>query len=363
MVADLSNEPLWCRQTRQHLDASAIHWLFGASMQILKTTLIAAACLAFTSLAAEATIIKSAGPAAAVEVSAGMRLVPSGKGFAVQQAGPSNGANPGTNGINYHGGAVMLGGVNVYYIWYGDAWAGDTGTTILADLMNNTGGSPHFNINTTYYSGKIKGTKVKKQQAVSNVVTLSGQTSVTSGSGARWHGTTLSQGLIQTIVSEAISAGDFPSDTKGLYFVLTDTKTKLSGFCTSYCGWHTNGTIGGQNIKYSFVGNPATQCPRSCAVETTSPNNNAGADGRASVIMHELEEATTDPDVSGGGGLKYGWYDDASGMENGDKCAWSFGTTYTTGNGSKANMKLGARDYLIQQNWVNDAGGYCAVSY
>jgi hypothetical protein len=164
-------------------------------------------------------------------------------------------------------------------------------------------------------------------------------------------------------VAEAISAGDFPSDTQGLYFVLTDAKTKLGGFCTSYCGWHTNGSIGGQNIKYSFVGNPATQCPRSCSVQSTSPNGNAGADGMASVIMHELEEAATDPDVSGTGGLKYGWWDDATGMENGDKCAWTFGTTYTTGNGSMANMKLGARDYLIQQNWVNDAGGYCAVSY
>jgi hypothetical protein len=362
MVADLSIEPLWCRHQRRHLDASAIHWLFGAFMHTLKTTLIAAACLAFASVAAQATIIKSAGPAAAVEASPGMRLVPSGKGFAVQEAGPSNTANPGKNGINYHGGSVMLGGVNVYYIWYGDAWAGNTGTTILADLMNSTGGSPHYNINTTYYQGVISGKKVTKKKPVSSVVTLAGQTSVTSASGARWHGTTLSQGLIKTIVSEAISAGDVPSDTGGLYFVLTDSVTKLSGFCTSYCGWHANGAIGGQNIKYSFVGNPATQCPRSCSVQTTSPNDNAGADGMASVIMHELEEAATDPDVSGGG-LSYGWYDDATGMENGDKCAWTFGTTYITGNGSKANMKLGARDYLIQQNWVNDAGGYCAVSY
>jgi len=29
------------------------------------------------------------------------------------------------NGINYHGGPVMLGTVNVYYIWYGD-WSGNS---------------------------------------------------------------------------------------------------------------------------------------------------------------------------------------------------------------------------------------------
>jgi hypothetical protein len=27
------------------------------------------------------------------------------------------------------------------------------------------------------------------------------------------------------------------------------------------------------------------------------------------------------------------------------------------------NMTLGARQYLIQQNWVNASGGFCAKSY
>jgi hypothetical protein len=49
-------------------------------------------------------------------------------------------------------------------------------------------------------------------------------------------------------------------------------------------------------------------------------------------------------------------------MENADKCAWKFGTTYTA-NGALANANLGGFDYLIQQNWVNAGGGYCAMSY
>ena len=54
------------------------------------------------------------------------------------------------NGITDHGGPVMLGTtVNVYYIWYGN-WAGNTATTILTDLAQNLGGSPYYNINTTY---------------------------------------------------------------------------------------------------------------------------------------------------------------------------------------------------------------------
>src|SRR6202008_4906506 len=74
-----------------------------------------------------------------------------------------------------------------------------------------------------------------------------------------------------------------------------------------------------------------------------------------SVIAHELEEASTDPDLNA-------WYD-SSGEENADKCAWTFGSTYTTSNGSLANMKLGARDYLVQQNWLNAQGGLCSLSY
>ena len=74
----------------------------------------------------------------------------------------------------------------------------------------------------------------------------------------------------------------------------------------------------------------------------------------ASIIAHELEEAVTDPVFSG-------WYD-RTGQENADKCAWTFGKTYGT-NGALANMKLGTKDYLIQQNWVNSGAGYCALSF
>ena len=74
-----------------------------------------------------------------------------------------------------------------------------------------------------------------------------------------------------------------------------------------------------------------------------------------SIIAHEIEEAVTDPILTG-------WYD-RTGYENADKCAWKFGTTYKVTNGSSANMKLGGKDYLIQQNWVNAKGGSCKLSY
>jgi hypothetical protein len=90
-------------------------------------------------------------------------------------------------------------------------------------------------------------------------------------------------------------------------------------------------------------------------MQTTSPNENAGADGMASIIAHELEESVTDPELNA-------WYD-RRGYENADKCAWTFGSTSTAPNGSLYNMSMGGRNWLIQQNWVNAAGGYCAKAY
>jgi hypothetical protein len=245
------------------------------------------------------------------------------------------------NGINYHGGPVILNTTGMYYIWYGN-WSGNTAVTILTDLANSIGGSPYFNINTTYYNGS--------NVHVTNSVAYRGSTTDNYS-----HGTSLSDSAVQAVVSSAITSGALPKDTNAVYFVLTSQDvTESSGFCTQYCGWHTHGTISGSDIKYSFVGN-AARCITSCAAQSTGPNGNAGADGMASIIAHELEEAVSDPDLNA-------WYDNR-GRENADKCAWTFGTLFTAPNGSKYNMTLGSRQYLIQRNWVNASGGFCATQY
>jgi hypothetical protein len=234
----------------------------------------------------------------------------------------------------------MLGTTNVYYIWYGN-WSGNSATTILTDLASSIGGSPYFNINTTYYNGS--------NVHVSNAVQYAGSTTDNYS-----QGTALSDSQIQSVVASAVGTS-LPKDTNAVYFVLTSSDvTATSGFCTQYCGWHTHGTIGGSDIKFAFIGNP-DRCPSACEAQPTGPNGNAGADGMASIISHELEEAVTDPDLNA-------WYD-RQGQENADKCAWTFGSTSTASNGSKYNMTMGSRNYLIQQNWVNSGSGFCAKSY
>jgi hypothetical protein len=94
-------------------------------------------------------------------------------------------------------------------------------------------------------------------------------------------------------------------------------------------------------------------------MQSTGPNGNAGVDGMISVIAHELEEATTDPDLNA-------WYD-SRGAENADKCAWTFGQSVYAANGASANVHLGNRDYLIQRNLYHNwsgpsgTGDYCVM--
>lgn len=287
------------------------------------------------------TIVLVAAMAAAQAVrpgTEGIDLRPTGKGWGTSDR--ASRLKVRGSGISYHGGPVMTSGPNVYYIWYGN-WAGNSATTILTDFANAIGGSPYFNINTTYYDGA--------GIHVTNKVSYSGSTNDNYSQGSN-----LSDAAVLNVVASAINGG-MPKDSNGVYFVLTSSDVnETTGFCTQYCGWHTHGTVGGTDIKYSFVGNP-DRCPSACEMQTTGPNGNAGADGMASIIAHELEEATTDPDLNA-------WYD-SRGYENADKCAWTFGTTYTASNGSQYNMTLGSRQYLIQQNWVNASGGYCSVKY
>jgi hypothetical protein len=235
-------------------------------------------------------------------------------------------------GISYHGGPVMLGTINIYYIWYGN-WSGNAATTILTDFMNNLGGSPYERINATYYNGA--GTHVSGNLA------LAGQTTVSA-----YLGTSLSDAQIQQVVADQCG-GLGGCDSNSIYFVLTSADvTASSGFCTQYCGWHDHATIGGNDVKYAFVGDP-TRCPSACEQQTKGPNGTSGADGMASIIAHESEEAISDPDLNA-------WYD-RQGEENADKCAWTFGTTHADpSNGALYNMTLGSRNYLIQRNWRAD---------
>ena len=253
------------------------------------------------------------------------------------------------NGISYHGGPVMKGNpVSVYFIWYGD-WSNgardsDSSYTVnlLETLFSSTGlnNSGYERINTTYgdKTGNVTGAVVRKASIYDNYS----------------QGTSLTDSEVKAVVANAITSGKLPKTSNGIYFVLSSSDVReTSGFCTRYCGWHTHTSISGSDIKYAFVGNP-DRCPSACEAQTSSPNADSGADGMASIMAHESEEAISDPDLNA-------WYD-SSGAENADKCAWKFGPLKTASNGSAYNMTLANHNWLIQMNWENARGGGCDLT-
>jgi hypothetical protein len=286
----------------------------------------------------------------------GQRLRPAGAGHGVvPDAGPTGQAVVTGNGINYNGGPVLKGTVNVYIVWYGN-WNGAGSNTAatraaIEHFIATIGSTPLEMVNTLY--GDPTGN-------VSGQIAFGGSTIVNSA-------TNLTDARVQTQVNNAITSGALPRDTNAVYFVLSSSNiNETSGFCTQYCGWHTRATLGGSDIKYSFVGNP-DRCPAGCEIQPTGPNSpapNQGAiDGMENVISHELEEAISDPDLNA-------WFD-SSGQENADKCNFNFGPTSTcnanglctpagTAAGAKYNQTFGGNNHMLQQNWRNSGGGACA---
>ena len=136
------------------------------------------------------------------------------------------------------------------------------------------------------------------------------------------------------------------------YFIsLKCSDVQQSGFCTSFCGWHSYAG----NYKFAFIGLAPAGCP--CvfqprfSFEINPPNGNIAADGAVSVIAHELAEAATDPLLTG-----YCYSAGAStcntnnAVENGDQCAWNF-TNLRLYNNGVWNINFGFKNYLIQSNW------------
>jgi hypothetical protein len=253
--------------------------------------------------------------------------------------------------LDYQGGDVMAAPKKVFYIWYG-TWTPISSTvTILEDFAKNLGGSPYFNINTGY-SDNGGG-------RVSNAVTFGGSVFV----GAPF-GNALTNSDIRNVVQLELDIGFLPVDPNAVYFVMTSSEVSESGsqsnFCSGgpkpFCAWHTAGTIDSSDIKYAFVGSPL-RCPSTCgwgALGITGPNGNQEADGMVTAMVHELEESATDPDLDA--------WTDTDQTENGDLCNFFPGPTYAAGGGA-ANVHLGARDYLIQQNWVNTPFGGCDMRF
>jgi hypothetical protein len=280
---------------------------------------------------------------------------------ASQNAKPGGGGS--NTGIYYHGGPVLQSGTKVVAVYWsgstiynggptpGTTGAGSNDGSLIGHFLRNLGGSPYFKINSTYTDGSGR--------AISSSVTYTGywanNTNAPSGT------TSISDAQMTAMLQSGFNGGQITYDPSTVYAIFTGGTVNLGGgFSASglqYCAYHYHGTvtIGGVAKTVLYAAMPYDYAfPTSCTNNTASPNNDRAADAEVNTLAHEVEESTTDM-------LGTAWFD-RRGYENADKCAWTWGATYTNANGGLANMNLGGKDFLIQRNWKNSGSGGCFLS-
>jgi hypothetical protein len=298
------------------------------------------------------------------------------------------------NDLIYHGGNIGTGSIGiqkapaVYLIYWGPEWA--TGFTThdtdasatpyssktlqnyVNGFFNGIGGSPWAGVQTQYCRNVLVGTTDCKTDPQADYITnpkrqLKGV----------WTDPTpvpadiVALGMAENLVDDPIAmeaqraAAHFKYDPDATYIVLTPPGTIGTGQPV-YCGYHTqttsiNGYGNPYSIEYAFIpflnaawpGIGASGCGMHNVNATSNSFGNGIFDGYSIVVGHEYAEAVTDPDNFFA--QQDGW-NDASGSENGDKCAWT----------NDQNITLGGRQYAVQPMWSNeafDAGkDGCAVS-
>jgi hypothetical protein len=254
--------------------------------------------------------------------------------------------------IAYRYGKKVLAGtkISVYNIFYGK-WT-PAQIALTEDFIKNIGASQWWDISNQYYYQASSGSK---KVFITDEVVL-GKSVVDKYS----LGTSLKNNNLPELIQAQIDSKGLPEDENAVYFVLISSDVKESiradlgdaSFCQQYCGYHISWKVkSGKRVFYSLVGLPPKECLDGCADTANvskSPNDDPALDAMLSVLAHELTEAATDPisDIDD----ERAWEDDQR-YENADKCSWSFGKTFQAPNGSKANIKLNGKNYLIQENW------------
>ena len=264
-------------------------------------------------------------------------------------------------GISYHGGPVLLSGTKVAAVYWsattiynGGPTPGSIGTgaadgSNVGFFLNHVGGSPYFNINSSYTDGN--GVPIVNSVAYTQFWANNSYSVPASKD-------RVTDSQMIAMLQYAFNNGKLTYDPGTLYAIFTQGQVNLGGgFGTRYCAYHTHGTvtIAGVSRTVLYAAMPDDYAKAgSCSSGLASPNGDPHADAEVSTLVHEIEETTTDE-------MGNAWFD-SQGYENADKCAWTWGTTYNNGTGV-ANVNLGGKDFLIQRNWLNAGSGSCQMSY
>jgi hypothetical protein len=305
---------------------------------MFRLTLIAASALAFCGATLAATGAEPAAAGAVEDLTVKGAPPMLGITWTRDHVGPAQPRAKRSVNMTYHGGKIMPTVVSKIIFW-GPSWAK---ATYAGDKITglNSWYVGHNGSNYAATSGEYTGTN-----GGVGSVGMTHQGHIIDTSTATGGGNTTA---ILNEVCKQVTAGNIVPDPagNGYYAVYTDVKRGTAG----YCAWHSAGTCGGKAVQFAFFFDLTGDT--GCDPADTTIGHSQGLAALASVTAHELAEARTDPASPGA------WYD-ASGNENGDKCAWTFNVpsvTFTDGSKWKLQGEWSNAAYTAGTGYPNTSG-------
>ncbi len=193
--------------------------------------------------------------------------------------------------------------------------------------------------------------------AISDAFPSGGACTPDSGNGENYTAC-LTDPQIRAEITSTLTTDSLPTGMGDIYLVVLPPQVETclgaldaaaGGTCSDtaysgYCGYHSGATVGSAIALYADIPYP-TAYSYTC-IGSESPNGSPTLDSALSLISHEHNETITDPT-----GL--GWRDSV-GNENGDECAWNFGTALGGGAGAQWNQVINGDHYELQQEFSNE---------
>jgi hypothetical protein len=258
--------------------------------------------------------------------------------------------------LDYHGGTGGIGvetAPKLYLVFWGSQWNNNDPSgeaTVLQSFYSAVGGSSWLNSVTQYCQDVASGTVFCNGSGTpaGNPSAILAGVWYDSASAAP------SKPKQSQFAAEAALAAQYfgvTDNANAQYVIATAHGYNASGFGRQYCAWHSSTSSSSGNIAYTNLPY-ITDAGASCGANFNGLGPLAGI---TIVSGHEMGETMTDQFPA------TGWLD-ASGEENGDKCAW-----ISSGQGATADVKLvDGNSYPLQSLWSNafnnDSGG-CVLSY
>ncbi len=229
--------------------------------------------------------------------------------------------------LTYHGGPLINNVVVTPVVWgswnYGPAThTGAITQTGLTSAMNAMVNSRYIDWLTEYNAG------------TNHIGRGSVDVWRTVSPGSANDGSFVDDTQIASVLQSQIASGALPAASDNRLYTLFFRKGQVvtregRNSVWSFCGYHGNTSVNGRRVWFAVI--PFEADNGGCQKAGYSH-----ADNLQAVLSHEVIEAVTDPAVRDANA----WYDNSTGAEIGDICAWRFGMI---------------NNFVVQKEWSNAA--------